>query len=88
MLTSYEAGNANQGLADSFVLNYASQQGRAVLTYDRRDFFRLHRETDRNHGGIIACTVDPDVEALASRIDGAIGEAGDVAGKLLKVYRN
>ncbi|HEY9850222.1 MAG TPA: DUF5615 family PIN-like protein [Leptolyngbyaceae cyanobacterium] len=43
VLTVQEAGNANQGMPDSDVLAFATSEKRAVLTQNRKDFFRLHR---------------------------------------------
>ena len=43
VLTSSEAGNANQGIADDDVLTFVTQHGRAVLTHNRSDFKLLHR---------------------------------------------
>jgi len=38
VLTSYEAGNANQRIQDSDVLEFAAKSGRILLTLNRRDF--------------------------------------------------
>ncbi len=40
---------------------------RTVITWNRKDFFKLHR-LDQEHGGIIACTDDRDRERLANNI--------------------
>jgi len=45
VLTSYEAGRANQRIPDDQVLSFATGQQRAVLTLNRLDFIRLHRDT-------------------------------------------
>lgn len=42
IVTAQEAGQANQGIEDNAVLAYASEQGRAVLTFNRRHLIRLH----------------------------------------------
>jgi hypothetical protein len=67
VLTSLEAGNANQGIPDDEVVRFAAAQGRAVVTQNRRHFHREHRRSS-DHAGIITCTVDPDYRALAARI--------------------
>ena len=73
---------------DDEVLTFATEQGRAVLTLNRLDFFRLHRSTGSQHGGIIACTRDDaDPEALAQRIHAAITTGSDLAGQLIRVVR-
>jgi len=43
VLTSYDAGQANQGIPDEDVLTFAIQQERAVITLNRDDFIELHR---------------------------------------------
>lgn len=53
-LTTLEAGNA--GLDDEGQLAFAAAEGRALLSANRRDFFRLHRDwmnEDRVHCGIL-----------------------------------
>ncbi len=86
VLTALAAGRANQAIPDPDVLTYATQLSRAVLTNNRQDFHKLHR-TFSSHAGIISFTDDPDIDALAERIHEKINEAGDLAGKLLKIYR-
>ncbi|WP_366665110.1 DUF5615 family PIN-like protein [Microcoleus sp. bin48.metabat.b7b8b9.023] len=43
VLTVQEAGKANQKIPDENVLAFASSEKRAVITENRKDFFRLHR---------------------------------------------
>ena len=43
VLTTQEAGNAGQTIPDHDVLDFATRDGRAVLTLNRRDFIRLHK---------------------------------------------
>ena len=87
MLTSVEAGRANQRIPDEEVVEFAPRSGRAVLTFNRLDFLRLHRSANAKHAGIIACSIDHDTEALAHRIDRAIREVGVLEGQLLRVNR-
>lgn len=86
VLTSREAGNAGRGVPDENVLAFATQSGRALLTLNRRDFFRLHRLAP-NHAGIIACTQDPEPERQAERIEAAIAAAEGLVGCVLRVNR-
>src|SRR5919109_5042915 len=67
ILTPYEAGQAGQGITDAAVVAFATAAGRAVVTFNRRHFIRLHPEVS-SHAGIIVCTRDDDVLALADRI--------------------
>jgi hypothetical protein len=44
------------GWADDVHLQYATEQGRVIFTFNRGDFFRLHTEwlrNDQHHSGII-----------------------------------
>jgi hypothetical protein len=82
VLTVQEAGEC--GGDDPRVLARATAEGRAVLTFDRPDFKRLHRTTPA-HAGIVSCTPDNDVDALAARIDQAVAAAGPLAGQHIRV---
>ncbi len=88
VLTSYEAGRANQKIPDDQVLAYATEQNRLVLTLNRLDFIRLHRETKVTHAGIIVCTHD-DVDPMAfdARIDSALADTVNPAGELIRIVR-
>ena len=59
VLTSYEAGQANQKIPDDEVLMYATKAGRIVITENRQDFINLHFTTS-NHAGIVICKADRD----------------------------
>jgi hypothetical protein len=48
ILTTLEAGKANQAIPDEEVVAYASSEDRAVLTLNRKHFIRLHHQ-DNNH---------------------------------------
>jgi hypothetical protein len=76
----------NQGIADLDVLSDATALGRAVLTFNRRDFIRLHLRSAA-HAGIVVCSRDPDVSALAGRIDQAVSAVPDLGNLLIRVNR-
>lgn len=86
VLTSMESGKANQRIPDDAVLEYATSLGRAVITYNRRDFMELHRQ-DPHHAGIIVCTVNHNPTHLAGQIDQAMTLAGTLPGQLVRVRR-
>ncbi len=86
VLTSQEAGQANQAIADAEVLRFATAQGRALLTINRCDFIRLHRVSPV-HAGIVICTQDPDTNGQAKRIHEAIRAVDSLVGRLVRVYR-
>jgi hypothetical protein len=85
-LTAQEAGQANQGIPDPAVLAYAIRLGRAVLTHDRRDYIKLHTRT-RQHCGIVVCTRDDDIAALAQRIHQALLAESPLDNKLIRVNK-
>src|SRR5437016_4943183 len=84
VLTVQEAGE--QGHDDARVLERATAEGRCVLTFDRSDFERLHRQNPA-HAGIVSCTRDNDRDALTARITQAVTAVGSVAGQHVRVNR-
>jgi DNA-binding ferritin-like protein len=87
VVTALEDGQANQKIPDDQVLARATALHRAVLTHNRRDYFRLHRASSQ-HAGIIACTHDADADRLAGRIDAEIANIPDLHGQLIRVTRS
>jgi hypothetical protein len=75
-----------RGLSDAQQLAFASASDRVLLTFNRADFHVLH-EQSTVHAGIVTCTRDSDLDALASRIHGALSEHATMAGVLVRVVR-
>lgn len=86
ILTIQETGRADQAIPDEAVLQFAGEQQRILLTLNRRHFIRLHN-AGHPHAGIVVCPFDPDFEALARRINEALGNEPEMAGKLARVNR-
>ena len=86
VLTVQDDGRAGQAITDPAVLARATEQGRALLTLNRRDFIRLHLNSSR-HGGIIVCTFDANFEQQARRIDAVIGTRASLEGQLIRINR-
>ena len=86
VLTSHEAGNANQRIPDEEVLVFAEKAGHILLTLNRRDFIELHEKLS-SHAGIIVCTQNADLHEQAGQIDAVIRELNDLTGKLARVNR-
>jgi hypothetical protein len=86
VLTTRDAGLANQALPDSDVLAFAIGENRAVLTLNRLHFIRLHKR-GLNHAGIIVCTFDPDFQGQADRVHAAISKLASLKGELVRVNR-
>lgn len=84
VVTIQERGRGNESVPDPEVLQLAIAEQRAVLTFNRRDFLRLHRKNP-DHVGIIVCTVDPDFAGQAQRIHDAIAGLPSLAGQVLRV---
>ena len=40
--TTQEIGKAGQGIDDKAQLDYATSEGRAILTHNHKDFYKLH----------------------------------------------
>src|SRR5438876_12380637 len=86
VLTAQEAGQAGQKIPDPDVLAYAIALGRAVLTFDWWHYLRLHSRM-QPHAGIVICTDDNDVLALAGRIHQALLACPDLNNRLLRIRR-
>jgi Domain of unknown function (DUF5615) len=86
ILTAHEAGQAGQGIEDAAVLTLATAAGHALLTFNRRHFIRLHAEVS-SHAGIIVCTRDDDVAALAYRIQQQLQSTPILLNQLLRANR-
>jgi hypothetical protein len=84
VLTIQETVNANRRIEDLEVLRFATEHQRAIVTFNRRHFIRLHSEHP-THSGIVVCTVDPDLNALAQRIHNATTD--DLNGRLVRINR-
>jgi predicted nuclease of predicted toxin-antitoxin system len=86
VLTSFDAGNANDAIPDDEVLNFATTNGRAVITHNRQDFIRLHRHR-QDHAGIIVCTADADFSALANRIHTQLQHMDSLHSQIIRINR-
>lgn len=86
VITVAETGKAEQSWPDEDVLEFPVQDDRALVTLNRTHFIKLH-ERRSDHAGIIVCTFDSNFAAFARRIDEAIGAAGSLHGKLLRINR-
>lgn len=86
VLTSLEAGNANQRIPDDQVLRTATEDNRAVLTFNRDDFLRLHR-SGVNHSGIIICKDDSDLSGLSQALHDYLMAQEILQNRLLRVLK-
>jgi hypothetical protein len=86
IVTAQESGQGNQGIEDAALLAFASAQGRAILTFNRRHFIRLHSEMS-SHEGVVVCSRDDDVTALADRIHQQLESDSSLQNQLLRNNR-
>jgi len=86
ILTIQETGMAQQSLPDEQVLSIATENDRAILTFNRKHFITLHKLRP-DHEGIIVCIFDIDFVGLAKRIHEAIALCQRLSGKLIRVNR-
>jgi predicted nuclease of predicted toxin-antitoxin system len=86
VLTTWDSGKTGQAISDEEMLDFARQQSRILLTFNRRHFIRLHLQ-DPNHAGIVVCSADLDFEDLAHRIHASVQGELSFAGKLLRINR-
>jgi uncharacterized protein with PIN domain len=84
VLTSYEAGQANQSISDENVLNFAQERERVVITLNREDFITLHKQ-GKAHSGIFICKEDRDYQGQVEKIHEFISNASQsLKGKLIR----
>jgi hypothetical protein len=86
VLTVQEDGCGGRGIPDHGIIAIAHHLDRAVLTFNRLHFIRLH-EASRAHKGIIVCTRDPDAAALAGRIHARLEALARLDGELIRINR-
>jgi predicted nuclease of predicted toxin-antitoxin system len=87
VLTSYEAGQANQRIPDDQVLRYATTTNRILLTENRQDFIDLHRIT-LDHPGIIIFKFDRDYTGKIKAITDFLNTDGQpLANRLLRIKK-
>src|SRR5262245_8930743 len=75
-----------KGASDQQVLTDAIAEDRAVLTFNRRHFIRLHSRTSQ-HKGLVVCSRDPDSAALAARIQMSLNILTSLENQLVRVNR-
>ena len=86
ILSSYDAGQANQGIPDDEVLEYATLNDRSVITFNRDDFVVLHRN-GVSHAGIIICKDDRDYLGQAQALHDYLETQDRLDNRLIRVQR-
>jgi len=87
VLTSYEAGQANQSISDENVLRFAQEIERVVITLNREDFITLDKQS-KAHNRIFICKEDRDYQGQAEEIHECILKANQsLKGRLIRIKK-
>jgi Domain of unknown function (DUF5615) len=86
VLTSYDASQANQGIPDDEVLRFATEQNRAVITFNRDDFVALHRG-GKHHAGIIVCKDDRDYLGQVTILHAYLQQVDSLVDRLIRIKK-
>jgi len=88
VLTSYDAGQANQAIKDEKVLAFAHERRRAVITLNREDFITLHKQ-GREHSGILIAKEDRDYQGQAAMLNEFLSttDAQPLKGRLIRIKK-
>ena len=86
VLTIADDGLDNQRTPDEVVLQRASELDRVLITFNRKDFIKLHNENQK-HAGIVVCTIDPNFQELADRVNELLEQSEPLTGQLLRINR-
>lgn len=86
LVTLNDLGLAQIAFPDDQVLLKATELGRCLLTFNRADFIKLHKQDDQ-HAGIIVCTYNRDSIQLAEKINEVIQSKESLLRQLIRIYR-
>lgn len=87
VLTSYEAGQANQEIKDEEVLAFAHERERVVITLNREDFITLHKQ-GQEHSGILICKEARDYQGQVAKINEFLtNDAQPLKGRLIRIKK-
>jgi Domain of unknown function (DUF5615) len=86
VITSYDAGQANQSIPDNEVLNYATKNNLAVITFNRDDFIELHNN-DIQHSGIIICKTDRDYQGQVNFLYEYLQTQDSLLNRLIRIKK-
>ena len=84
VLTLLQTDMAGLAIPDDEILIFATSLNRCLLTLNRKDFIKLHAQSNQ-HAGVAICTFDIDFVALANRVDACL--TTETNGQLLRVQR-
>lgn len=87
VVTMLDLGLAGLAIPDEQVFSIAVAMNRFILTFNRKDFIKIHKESP-GHLGIIICTRNADFTALSSKVLALLSHHDTLSGQLLRVYRS
>ena len=86
VITSYDTRQANQGIPDDRVLNYATQNGLILITFNRDDFIKLH-QSGLKHAGIIICKTDRDYQGQITKLHEYLQNQTILTNRLIRIKK-
>lgn len=86
VITSYEAGQANKKIPDNEVLNFATRNNLAVITFNRDDFIELHNNGIQ-HSGIIICKTDRDYQGQVNFLHEYLQNQESLINRLIRIKK-
>jgi hypothetical protein len=86
VITSYDAEQANQGISDDKVINYATQNNLAVITFNRDDFIELHNHNIQ-HSGIVICKTDRDYQGQINFLHEYLQTQNSLLNRLIRIKK-
>lgn len=87
VITLQDLGLSGIKFPDESVLEKAIELERCILTFNRKDFIRLHKKNPL-HTGIIICTFSADHIRLTEKIHLTISEMESLKNQLIRIYRD
>ena len=87
VITSYDAGEANQSIPDDEVLNYATKNKLILITLNRDDFIELHQSGVR-HSGIIICKTDRDDRGQVNCLHSYLQTQDSLIDRLIRIKKH
>lgn len=87
VLTLKELDLENEGIADDRVLEIAARYSSTVITFNRKDFIKLHRR-EIPHGGIILCKYNMPLDMLIDKIMDLLAAENDFSNRLFRMIQD
>lgn len=86
IITSYDAGQANQAIPDQEALDYATCSNLAIITFNRDDFIELHNAGIK-HSGIVICKTDRNYQGKVNFLHEYLQNQDDLVNRLIRIKK-